>query len=417
MTEAYAAGSGPPTLLVLTVGGSAEPLQTALRQCRPDEVMFIVSERTETTKSSEDMLPQLRQTEGCPKVETVLRVPADDPDRAFALVETELARALDAGKRVVADYTGGTKSMSVALVMAAQMLGGVALQVTTGQRINLLKVADGSEAPRAIADTMVSHRLTLALVEQLVARRAYASALAICPDPACAGQGLPKRWRSRLALVRNALALLTAWDRFDHKAARKVLADRAGGCDGRLGQWLAQQGLVERLKALDEAHGKPSAALCEDLWWNAQRRADQGAYDDAVARLYRLAEAAVQAHLFTRHGINTDCVPRDRLPEELRAKATLTVNHNGTVKLALADARKLLAHLEPSSPVPALWNGELADWQGQRNRSILAHGFRPLDRKRWSDAQVWFSRHAETLWRGLPSAATWSQLPDSLPPA
>lgn len=419
MTEAEdrtACEDRPIRLLALTVGGSSEPLKTALREVRPDRVLFIVSEPAEGQQSSATMVPELCQADGCPSETCMLVVPADNPDRAFALILTRLEKALAKGHEVIADYTGGTKSMSAALVMAARMLGGIALQVTTGKRLDLVKVADGSEQPVRVDDTAVSLRLKLRVAEDLVRSRSYAAALAVLPSSEAAAPLLPKRWRDTLASWRNALAVLELWDRFDHCEAWKFLCDRGGGRAGRLGRWLDGFGLCDRLELLAEAAkaGKPSAALCEDLWWNAQRRAAQGAFDDAVARLYRLAEAAVQAQLSERGIDQTSRVPVERLAPSLRARHGQP-GADGTVMLALTDACEQLAHEDPESPVPALWRNGQPSWQGRRNRSILAHGFRPLGADDWREAEQWFEAHAARLWRDLPGGEAARQLPDRLP--
>ncbi len=150
--ESDAAPADWAALLVLTVGGSPEPLKTALARFRPDEALFIVSDGAGGTKSSADAVKALEGCDGWPARHRVLKVPPDGLDRAFALIETRLAMAQERGCRVIADHSGGTKSMSAALAMAAWLLGGVELHVTTGDRRDLLRVVDGTEAPMAVED-------------------------------------------------------------------------------------------------------------------------------------------------------------------------------------------------------------------------------------------------------------------------
>lgn len=410
-------GDPRPVLLVLTVGGSAEPLRTALARLRPDEALFVVSEPSgDQPGSAPQVEGSLRGCDGFPAVHHLLAVPADDLDRAFALIEARLAAAKERQLRVIADYTGGTKSMSAALVTAAWVVGGVELQVTTGQRRDLVRVVDGTETPTSVADRLLGLRQRLKVAEELVIMRNYGAALAVLPRDEAA-EGAPKGWRRRLALWREWLMVMDRWDRFDHRGALEAL--KGSSQRPRLQEALAADGLVERLEALAKADGKPSAALCEDLWWNAERRAALGAYDEAVARLYRLAEAAIQARLFIAHGIDTGAVPVGRLPPGfLKERPHLQPDARlGTCALALSDARAVLAYLEPASPVPGWWADGPPKWQSRRNHSILAHGFSPMTPEDWQEARDWFAQRAAQLWRDLPCGAEATQLPDRLPAA
>ena len=88
-----------PVVLFATVGGSPQPIISAMRALRPKAVWFVVSEATEHTKSSSDQVdsaaividrksgeigPGLRHQPDCPTDVRVCRVPADNPDLTFA---------------------------------------------------------------------------------------------------------------------------------------------------------------------------------------------------------------------------------------------------------------------------------------------------------------------------------------------
>lgn len=406
-------------MLALTVGGSPAPVRASLCASRPDRALFIVSEaKGEAPGSRPEVENKILGSEGCPAAPDFLEVPADDPDRAFALILTCLEKAEAQGFHVVADYTGGTKSMSGALMLAASLTGACDLRLMTGQRSDLRQVVDGTERPIDVPAEAMSLGRTLATVANLMRIRSYAAALAVLPHPDAVPGSLPGAWRQRVSRWRNWLLVMDCWDRFDHAGALK-LVDGNGGAGGALGRALAEAGLLNRLQQLAAAKGKPSPLLCEDLWWNAQRRADQAMFDDAVARLYRLAEAAVQARLFAQYRIETGKVPPDRLPPQfLRARPNLQpASRNGCYRLGLSDARALLAQLDQESPVAGWWEGELPPWQSRRNNSILAHGFKPMTRADWNAARDWFAERARHLWRDMLSGSATSQLPDRLPSA
>lgn len=402
------ASESPGTFLVQTVGGSPDPLRTALGATRPDEALFITSESgLETTSSTSEVEAELKGCEGFPGRYRILEVPADDPDKALARILPQLESALARYPQVIADFTGGTKSMSGALVLAAFLLGRVRLQLMAGQRRDLDKVVAGTERPYSVdADAMAFGRI-LGLVQDLVRTHAYGAALAALP--ASPPPGLPKALRQRHDLWRRWLAILDRWDRMDHAGAMKMVP-----ANGPLRQALEAAGLLARLERLAGAKGRPSADLCEDLWWNAQRRAAQGAYDDAVARLYRLYEASVQLQLWRRHDILTGKVPIARLPEGFLAGRAETPA-DGCVSLALSESLRLLRALSPDCELPFEEDGRPPAWQGQRNRSILAHGFGPLGEKEWAAAERWFAARLGQLWRDLYPGSEAVQLPDALP--
>lgn len=143
-------------VLICTVGGSHEPIVTALRNGRPDHVIFVCSEKDPATgrPGSEEQilrpdniikarpddakptLPNIPAQAGLPQEQfEVLLVPADDLDAAFAAIHTALhgLRSRFPDAHVIADYTGGTKTMSSALVIAA-LESGIELQLVTGSR-------------------------------------------------------------------------------------------------------------------------------------------------------------------------------------------------------------------------------------------------------------------------------------------
>src|SRR5262249_10534778 len=110
MADANAANSveeqsDRPVVLICTVGGSPQPIATALRLLRPKVVLFLVSDgkadessrsQVDSTKIEYDRVrgvygPGLKFVEGCPTTVDILPVPADDPDRTYALCRSHLA--------------------------------------------------------------------------------------------------------------------------------------------------------------------------------------------------------------------------------------------------------------------------------------------------------------------------------------
>ena len=431
-----------PLHLFLTVGGSPAPLRSAMAALAPDRLTFVVSDGSGGSKSSrgevqderltnargEDNGPGLGRHPACPADFAMLEIPPDDPDRGFALLRPAIAEATREA-RVVADYTGGSKSMSTALFLAAVSVEGVEVQFMRGARADLRQVADGTEQPWTAPMPLIGAARRFELAAAFARQRDYAAAYALfkglCDEIGPRTKALPADlagWGQRARVGRSWFEMLDAWDRFDFKAAARKLEelcrpDLLGPAHPALAP------LDDRLSALNEHGGAPSFALVEDLWLNAQRRADLGRWDDAVARLYRLAEAVLQAWLWREHGMETKKVPLSRVPEPLadNFRQRGKVGSDGAVELGLVDTARLLRALGgPGAEAGACVVAEGGtprglSWQQKRNTSILAHGFAALAESDWQKARTWFEERRVVLWESALGRSTARQLPNAEP--
>lgn len=418
------------TLLVCTVGGSHEPIVKAIRQREAGFVCFVCSEDDRATGRSgsalqiegrglvikarpqddKATLPNIPAQAGlAADAFEVLRVPPDALDQACAAIRGRLRelRARHPGARLIADYTGGTKSMTAALAIAA-LEEGVELQVVTGSRVDLVKVRSGMEG--VFAAPTESLRLERAMAPFRTAWQRYGYAEAAQGFGAIAvpqDEGL----RAELFLWRDMSRALDAWDRFDHAAARELLDAYAK----RIGPVAAH--VLDQIRGLTDGDGaradRREALRLFDLWRNAERRAARGRFDDAVARLYRLLEWTAQWLLRRHLGIDTGNVPADRLPSgfEVRPDA------DGTIRLGLADAWRLLGHVDAFRPFVAAQLGALRQHVWKRNASLLAHGFEPVSQADWTAFAAWAEHHVLPLLVEQARGAGVKALPEQLPRA
>ncbi len=123
--------------------------------------------------------------------------------------------------------------------------------------------------------------------------------------------------------------------------------------------------------------GKLSVENVVDMLENARRRiADQGRYDDGVARLYRVVEMWHQWRLLKNYSISTKKVDWEQVNKGARARfLEVTTLTQLPTTLDLARARTLDHAL--SGKVGEKDN-LLQDLLQQRNSSILAHGLQPV---------------------------------------
>ena len=225
-------------------------------------------------------------------------------------------------------------------------------------------------------------------------RRAMAPFLAAwdCYDYGQAAQGLarlkPPRHaalRAELQFAQDLSAGFDAWDRFDHQLALQKLLIYRPRIGAQLGLHLK---LLEILTSGHDDRRREPLQLIE-LWHNAQRRAAQGRFDDAVARGYRLLEWTAQWLLRTRAGLDTSGLPPERVPSDLRVSR----DASGKIQAGLFAAWELISTSVEGEPA-TFFRAEarhLQDYVSIRNQSILAHGFVPIDSSMWERFHGWMS--------------------------
>jgi hypothetical protein len=377
-------------VLAVTVGGSCAPVVTAIRDYQPDHVLFFASSGPKGSRSAIDGAGKVCQDNANILSQTNLPegrytiVEIDEPDdlpRCYAAMRKGLAElaAKHPDWRRVGDYTGGTKTMSAALVLAALELGWE-LSLVKGTRTDLVRVIDGTEMAGLVNAWEVRVHQLMAQGKQLFNSYSFAAAgellegvLRVAPVSAEVERTI-KKW---VALSRG----FDAWDRFDHDRAYHLLEPFQSS--------LAPDWWVFLKVLAGKARGSGYEPVF-DLLLNAERRAARGRYDDAVARLYRALEWMAQIRLAQREPpLDAGNIQVDLLPEPLRAEyaAMRKPSHEpgkmGKVQLGLVEGFVLLARLgDPLGRVYGeSWSQVRATLQAaleKRNYSILAHGTRPL---------------------------------------
>jgi CRISPR-associated protein (TIGR02710 family) len=148
------------------------------------------------------------------------------------------------------------------------------------------------------------------------------------------------------------------------------------------------------------------------LWLNAQRRATQGRFDDAVARGYRLLEWTAQ-WLLAQAGVDAADVHSDQIPEGLGIAA----NSDGKRKAALLDAWRLAAHHcgDDVARFVADEGAHMLDHLQHRNHSILAHGSTPVSRSDWERFAGWLEASLLPLYAARAKRVGLKALAPQLP--
>jgi CRISPR-associated protein (TIGR02710 family) len=390
-------------VLALTVGGACAPIVAAIRDYSPDYVCFFATSGPRGSRSAVDGPGDPcgdKRTTQCPDCGAA--VPLGDPRGANIVTQTGLSEsqyciqeldepdvldycyriirqalrdlaAKHANARLIADYTGGTKTMSIALALAA-IEADWELSLVKGQRPDLVRVADGTEIAGLVNAWEVQARQSVAEARRLFNDYAYASAselLSSLQRRSPLGTTLQRTVQEWVAYCRG----YDAWDRFDHSRAVQILSTVPG-------QNIAWP-FLKTLAGQTRASGYEPVA---DLVLNAERRAARGRFDDAVARLYRALELLAQTRLKQRQPpLNCSDLDPEALPETIRPRylgmreISEMQGQGPQIKLGLLESYLLLEALDdPLGRVFVDHKQKLLDVLQKRNHSILAHGLTPL---------------------------------------
>ena len=416
-------------ILLCTVGGAHQPILRAIESTGPRYVCFFCTDRDPGT----GRLGSIVQVTGkgsvikakpgdakptLPNIPTQARldterfeartIPADDLDSAFFTMRAAAAELAERfpGARFVADYTGGTKTMTAALVCAALERDDAELQLIAGARHDLVRVEDGTE--QATTASVARLRLDRAMAPWLGAWRRFAYHEAADGLRRIRMAAVGNADKARLELAQVLSRALARWDDFDHGGALAPIEDQAARVASRL------PALLPALRLLaDEDDARHEPARLFDLWLNVERRAAQGRFDDAVARWYRLMEWTAQWQLRTALDIDTADFPRDLLPSD----AATVPSRDGKIKIGVRQAWQTVEHhLSGPARVFIVEHGPtLRELLDLRNHSILAHGFRPVGAADWNRVGSWTRERFLPVLRALAAAAGLKSEPSQLP--
>ncbi|MGY4707268.1 TIGR02710 family CRISPR-associated CARF protein [Candidatus Bipolaricaulota sp. J31] len=375
-------------ILAITVGGSRGPIIRSIEDHSPDHVVFFVT----TEPHGGSKLLVLEKTSGEESIvsatgltkEKFQLVEIPYPDNladTYVRIRDVLAHLdkahLEAQK--IADYTGGTKTMSVSLALAALRLGWT-LSLVAGLRPDTNKVRNGTESVQIMELAPLKVEEAMEKASRLFDLRDYEAAedllAGVVREVGLSGE--KQKQLQRAIAITRAFAL---WDKFQHSRALEVLEPCAKLCPQN----------VAFLRAL--VQGKPTAYVkVWDLLRNAERRAEQGKYDDAVMRLYRAIELLAQIRLQDAYNLHTGNITLEKLPEPIRSefdKRKAMLDKQGRKLTAgLVDSYRILASYgDPLGKLYAeKWHAKIQDLLGMRNSSILAHGTEPIGKEKWSRA-------------------------------
>lgn len=390
--------------LFVSVGGSHQPILTSIRTISPDRVVFLCSNGPKGSKSQ--VIGQGNPCEIRQGSEVIAKLPnipiqsglgdrfdpttdlwlIEDPDdiaECYRQAMHAIAACVADHVELCADYTGGTKTMSMALAMAA-LDCNVKLYVTTATRNNLQRVESGETTEPVAVQEVRAQRFIEQALPPLLLYFNYSSAVAELETQMATlylPQELKRRFRELLAVCRG----FDAWDRFDHRAAMEYLQPFTGL--PTLKQLFLQLKRTAHSRSLIDSDFNSSNIMkghgyeiVEDLLLNAERRAAQSRYDDAVGRLYRAIELLAQLRLKLAYNLLTGDINVNLLPETLQPKYEAMRFEGGKIQIPLERSYELLLAFgnDPLGTLFGEYKNRIRDALKVRNHSLFAHGFQPI---------------------------------------
>jgi CRISPR-associated protein (TIGR02710 family) len=384
-----------PKAMVLSVGGTAAPIVTSLNQQQPPYVCFFVSAESRRTLEAE-VLPALSY----PTIhhDWIETPSAENLVACCRVLLRELPRIAEHWQipltEFVADYTAGTKTMSVALGMAT--LHAVRQYTYVGgasrTKEGLGTVIDGSERMRYLANPWdalaVEARRRASLLFAKGRYEAAAEEYELASDRVSAGErGV---WQGFSTLARG----YAEWDRFAHGRAQELLQQSlkvlepwvVGSGDPA---WARVAEAVRRHADLLVQMRREEGGILRvaDLVANARRRGDlEARYDDAVARLYSALEMAGRLRLTSAYDIHPSHAVPGKIPASLReefCRKYEAKDKKGQVHLKLPHYAVFRLLAEFGDDLANRYFSREEEIRGlleQRNGSILGHGDRPVSK-------------------------------------
>jgi CRISPR-associated protein (TIGR02710 family) len=380
--------------VLVSVGGAPAPILKVLEGHRPQYVWYFCS--GDSRKVADQIHAQLTWHPDRDFIEVDRFEELEVCYRELRLRLPELLRKWKvAPEAVLVDYSGGTKAMSAALVLAATELFQQFSYVGGAQRekAGLGIVVDGKE--RVLYQGNPWSELAIREVERVrdlwnhglfesAARVLEQTALRVPQRPlfeilASVAHGTAARHRLDFRQAVDKLGSATKdipklYDRIADFGRYDRIADF-----GLLDFVKRSLAICQRFKAQEA-----SVDLMREVLDNALRTAKQGRYEDAAARLYRAME--MQAQLWLAEASNGSIVngrlrKGAQLPPALAEWEPCRPNEEGEVKLSLElcfHAIHRLGDVRAEKVVNDLGLGDKGSrWRQateQRNASILAHG-------------------------------------------
>lgn len=405
--------------MVISVGGSTAPILRSIEYHQPENIIYFCSQQTE---------PQIIEirNEIIRKNITILRLEekivsesAEDINSCLKAILSELPKILTRWKvgfdELIVDYTGGTKSMSSALVLGtlnytkcfsyigakdekSRNKGGIGVVINGQEKVIILK--------NPWEELAMDERKNICL---LFNSGRYRAALEACQ---AAKKKVSDQQKVFFSILSEFIGGYYKWDSFIYGNASEIfkkaipkgeiLCHSLPEGNNFVAFWNKTKKNLSFLMAIlhgKEEPEKTKEALGEeekiipswkkdeyqllDLLANAKRRAEmENRYDDALVRIYRALEKRAQLEL-KKYGLNASNINLNLVPEKIREEIKFKYFNDmkNRIEVPLYAAYKLLQALEQEKGSPGIghrffehYEDYIAPIIDLRNNNLIIHG-------------------------------------------
>jgi CRISPR-associated protein (TIGR02710 family) len=389
--------------MIMTVGFQKEPIILSILCMKPQTVILLHTDGSQRTAREVEDDPDVKNM----NLQILSRLITEyDASENYRVIKDEALPRVS-GSAIVVDPTGGRKVMVASLALVA-FYRRLPMVYTHGLEYKGI-VYPFSERLRLIESPFEFFGdPELNLVEQQFNSHLYEAAYNTCRQ--LEENALDLATRSKAAMLQELVKVYMDWDSFLHSAypvrLEPFLSQRLKSVMDnfrrrRLGDWLPDNvdANLEFLKNLDDKWQNKVNILDEfrlvDVYSSALRRETQRKYDDAVARLYRCLEMCSSIKLMEKGIDDTSkpdydafCArigkPLDWLKGEYRK---ISGGELPDKNIGLDSQMTLLEIIGEN--IANIHKGMKQRESGVeslmevRNRSILAHGTRPIPEDLW----------------------------------
>lgn len=369
--------------MIITIGtgsGVDDGIVFSIRQQNPNLLFFIYS--TESEKTLNNILTKLSKNKDDDSIIPKQINEVNDVEilyQEYSKCIDEIIKKGYTPEEIVADYTSGTKSMSAALVSASIAREIKTLSYVSGLRDNQGRVISGTERPHPLSPNAIFTQQKIKIFKELFNHYQFDSACSLLEST-----NIHPTYKEKINFYMVLSEAYGQWDRFNFKQA----SEKLNSIDLKIAVEYGLKNLIERHKAdlhkLKEGSEKSKLSEIDlvDLLSNARRRFEEGKYDDAVSRLYRLVEMIAQIEFEKEFQIKTDAVRLDFLPDTLKEKYAAISKSQQKVELGLRDAFKVLDEKAQNKRAKTFFEkeDEFKKLLFARNYSRLAHGQTPIEK-------------------------------------
>ncbi len=405
----------PAKILLVSVGGSPAPIAYSIKEHKPAAVIFFVSKNSRKLVS-EGIFKFLLDNEcSIPDHEFIVTPDEQDVGESVRVLLKQVPKAmLKLGYDTllwpsIVDYTGGTKTMSAALVWASSKFNTTISYVGTldesGRNKNGLGVViDGHEKCFIKENPWNKIAYFEAQEAVILFNRAQYGAASSLINSIIEKVDEDKTLKI-LKLMRDIFEGYYLWDIFDHRRARDMLVQSYSKIEPFLetehvfAPYLnsLHSKMKENIDFLNSfSYGKLSWMMIWDLIGNAVRRADiENKYEDATARCYAAIEKIAKYELIKTYGIDTSNANSELIPDTLRneyIKKFTTLIYTSEekescekIQFGVVAAYKILIALKNKYGIRFEECKNVRDHLIERNKSILGHGIDPIKEKKFTD--------------------------------